>query len=226
MINESILIVVAHPDDEVLGCGGAIAKHCKNGDDVSILFLSDGVGSRDESNFDEKVLLRQKDAKMACSELGVENLRFESFPDNRLDHTPVLDIVKIIENEISKYKPSLIYTHHSGDVNIDNRCVHNAVVTACRPQPGFSEKKLLFFETLSSTEWMPSRSMKTFIPNFFIDISEYLTIKQKAMSLYESELRVFPHPRSIKSIEHLASWRGSMIGVNAAEAFEVGRIIV
>jgi N-acetylglucosamine malate deacetylase 1 len=225
MTSKIVLVVVAHPDDEVLGCGATIAKHCNEGDEVNVMFLSDGVGARVPDNLEKEIKSRKKAAETACKKLGVRKLSFHSCPDNRMDQVAMLDVVQLIEGEISKYKPSVIYTHHSGDVNIDHRVVHNAVVTACRPQPGFCVRQLLFFETLSSTEWMPTASLQCFSPNWFIDVSDYLSIKQEALDAYEIELRAFPHPRSIETISYLAHWRGSMIGVNAAEAFELGRFI-
>jgi LmbE family N-acetylglucosaminyl deacetylase len=142
-----------------------------------------------------------------------------------MDTVPLLDIVQDIERVLDRSKPIIVYTHHAGDVNVDHRRVHEAVITACRPQPGQCVRQLLFFETLSSTEWRPSASLPAFEPQWFIDISDTLALKLQAMAAYAPELRAFPHPRSLAAIEHLARWRGASIGLPAAEAFVLGRFI-
>jgi N-acetylglucosamine malate deacetylase 1 len=138
----------------------------------------------------------------------------------------LLDVVKKIEAFIQRYQPSTVFTHHAGDVNIDHQVVHHAVVTACRPLPGHSVKELLFFEVPSSTEWRPTSSAEPFIPNWFVDISTTLAKKLQALEGYGSELRAFPHPRSLKAVSALATWRGATVGVEAAEAFVLGRKLV
>jgi LmbE family N-acetylglucosaminyl deacetylase len=117
-------------------------------------------------------------------------------------------------------------THHAGDVNIDHRIVHDAVIAACRPQPLYPVTELLFFEIASSTEWRPPGSGLMFNPNYFIDISAHVEVKMKALEAYRDELRQFPHPRSVRAVETLARWRGSTVGIEAAEAFILGRKIV
>jgi LmbE family N-acetylglucosaminyl deacetylase len=139
-----------------------------------------------------------------------------------MDTVALLEIVQNVEESIKKCRPDIVYTHHAGDVNIDHRQVHDAVVAACRPQPGCPVRQLLFFETPSSSEWRPPASMTAFSPNWFIDVSEYMDKKLAALSAYADELRPFPHPRSIQAVEHLARWRGATVGVAAAEAFELG----
>jgi LmbE family N-acetylglucosaminyl deacetylase len=226
----NILVVAAHPDDEVLGCGGTIAKHSQKGDSVHVIILAEGVTSRDtQRNPEERKSELSALAKMAdqASEiLGATSLSLHNFPDNRMDSCDLLDIIKVIENAINKYNPDIIYTHHSCDVNIDHCRIHEAVVTACRPLPGSQIKTLLFFEVASSTEWQTPNSAPAFTPNWFVDISDTLSIKLKALETYQSEMRPWPHPRSIPGLEYLAKWRGSMIGVEAAEAFVLGRNII
>lgn len=225
-----ILIIAAHPDDEVLGCGGTIAKHSKNGDEVNVIILAEGLTSRDDKrNRDKRIkelLLLKKSAKEANKILGVTTLKFFDFPDNRMDSVDLLDVVKVIENYIKQFKPSVIYTHHSGDVNIDHRIIHDAVVTACRPIPKHTVKQLLFFEVASSTEWQPNNSYPAFIPNWFVDISKTLDLKLKALDKYKSEMRDFPHARSLEAVEYLSKWRGASVGVGAAESFILGRCLV
>jgi LmbE family N-acetylglucosaminyl deacetylase len=143
-----------------------------------------------------------------------------------MDGVELLDVIKIVEAEIDCYKPCLVLTHHSGDVNVDHRVLHDAVITACRPQPQHPVKNLLFFEVPSSTEWCPAASGMYFAPNYFYDITAFLEKKLEALHAYEPEMRSFPHPRSIEAVEYLARWRGATIGSAAAEAFMLGRAIL
>jgi len=226
----NILVVAAHPDDEVLGCGGAIAKHTQNGDQVHILILAEGATSRNLER-DRKLVASELSAletaaHQASKILGVNSLFLHDFPDNRMDSCDLLDIIKIIEQAIDQYQPQIVYTHHVGDVNIDHQLIHKATVTACRPVPNRSIQTLLFFEVPSSTEWQTTGSASPFIPNWFVDISETLECKLNALEVYESEMRAYPHPRSVEAVEHLARWRGATIGVKAAEAFMLGRHLV
>ena len=224
-MNNSILILVAHPDDEVLGCGGTIAKHAEIGANIHVAFLSDGVLSRTGKNnrqLDE-IASRRLAAEKACDILGVNTLSFGDMPDNRMDSLALLDIVKVVEKLILDHEPNAIYTHHAGDVNIDHCLTHKAAATACRPQSGHPVKTLLSFEVPSSTEWQLSGNSPIFAPNWFVDISDTLDQKLAALEAYASELRDWPHPRSRRGVEHLAHWRGATVGVNAAEAFMLGR---
>lgn len=230
MSKENILVIVAHPDDEILGCGATMANHIKNGDSVQVVIMAEGLTSRDEQRDCEKrgqelsELIQQ--SRKANAILGVENVHFEKFPDNRMDSVDLLDVVKIVEKHIQVVKPSIVYTHHSGDVNIDHRIVHSAIVTACRPTPGQCVKTILSFEVSSSTEWQPPGSSTYFTPNWFVDISDTLELKLKALNEYKTEMRLWPHSRSVKALDYLAKWRGATIGVEAAEAFYLGRNIL
>lgn len=220
-----MLVVAAHPDDEVLGCGGTIAKHRRQGDAVAVLILADGVTSRggDPASAIEE---RRRWARLANDILGVTDLTLLSYPDNRLDVVALLDVVQEIERVMERCRPSIVYTHHAGDVNIDHTRVHHAVVAACRPHPGQTVQRLLFFETPSSTEWRPPDLASMFAPNWFIDIADTLDVKLEAAAAYRGELREFPHPRSLAGLEHLARWRGASAGLAAAEAFALGRMVV
>lgn len=224
MTASSILVIAAHPDDEVLGCGGSIAKYAKAGSDVSVAFLADGVSSRDSEDA-SALKLRRSGAEKALGILGVRNFFFGTFPDNSMDTVPMLDVVKAIEAQIQAYQPKVVLTHHSGDVNIDHRRVHEATIAACRPQSGHPVRTLLFFEVASSTEWQAPGSAPAFVPNWFEDISDSLRQKQDALEAYAMEMRAWPHPRSLQGITSLARWRGATIGVEAAEAFVLGRNI-
>jgi N-acetylglucosamine malate deacetylase 1 len=224
-----ILVVAAHPDDEVLGCGGAILRHVAEGDEVHVVILAEGVTSRSlkrnvGEDFDKLSQLSNA-AYEANESLGVTSLELFELPDNRMDSLDRLDVIKIVEKIVNKVKPEVVYTHHCGDVNIDHRIVHEAVCTACRPLPDSIVNTLLFFETPSSTEWMPAGSATPFIPNWYIDISEYLDRKLRVLEIYESEMRKWPHARSIAALDYLSKWRGASVGKKAAEAFVLGRHI-
>ncbi len=227
---KTALVVAAHPDDEVLGCGATIARLSHEGWKVHVLIVAEGATSRAEKR-DIEAKSGELSALAKCAEeankiLGAASVKLLSLPDNRMDSIDLLDIVKIVEEYVLKYKPSLIFTHHAGDVNIDHKILHDAVIAACRPQPKYSVKELLFFEVPSSTEWRPASSGIYFTPNYFYDVSEYISKKMAALSAYNPEMRSFPHPRSVDAVNHLARWRGASVGCEAAEAFMLGRCIV
>jgi N-acetylglucosamine malate deacetylase 1 len=214
---QRVLVVAAHPDDEVLGCGGTLAWHVTKGDSVSVIFLSDGELSRLDSS-QQSVQSRTLAAQKAAGEIGDISTYFFDFPDNQLDTIPLLTIVQMIEEIGSSVKPSIVYTHHFGDLNIDHRIACQATLTAFRPIAGTSCHTILTFETPSSTEWSIKKS-DTFIPNYFVDIQPFLDIKFNALECYSSEMYPPPHPRSVSSIRALALLRGSQVGLQAAEAF-------
>jgi LmbE family N-acetylglucosaminyl deacetylase len=224
------LVVAAHPDDEVLGCGATIARLVSDGWAVHVIILAEGATSRsnkrDLTNYELELSLLTDSAQKAHSILGSTSLKFFSLPDNRMDGMELLDVIKFIEAEISYQKPCLVLTHHAGDVNVDHRVIHDAVITACRPIPECSVRTLLFFEVPSSTEWRPTSSGKQFEPDYFYDVTNFLHKKLEALTAYSSELRDFPHPRSLEAVEYLAKWRGATIGCSSAEAFMLGRVIV
>ena len=225
-----VLVVVAHPDDEVLGCGGTIARHADAGDQVQVLIVAEGATSRQEQRnrnqaIDELSALAQA-AQKAGAILGAKGVELLDLPDNRLDSLDRLDLIKQIEERISRHQPQVVYVHHAGDVNIDHRRLHEAVVTACRPTPGQPVRRLLSFEVASSTEWQPPGSAPAFQPNWFVDISSQWPRKREALEAYASEMRPWPHARSIEALEHLARWRGAQVGVEAAEAFCLLRELV
>jgi N-acetylglucosamine malate deacetylase 1 len=221
--NSKVLIFAAHPDDEVLGCGGTIAKMAKEGLDIHVVFFADGESSRDSSNgVNDLIKIRKSNAIKACEIVGCNSVEFLGLQDNRLDSIDLLEIVKKVEHFIDLHKPLKVFTHYGDDLNIDHQIVNQAVVTACRPQPGFSVKELYFFEIPSSTEW---GLKKMFNPNCFIDISNTLHLKIDALKMYKNELKEFPHPRSIESIQALTLLRGSSVGLKNAEAFILARSI-
>ena len=223
-MNTNILIVVAHADDESLGCGGTIARHVDEGDNVAIIFMTNGVSSRIEIDSGD-IESRQSTMMLAMKNLGVNNITCFDFPDNKMDSVPLLDVTKSIENIIDTFQPTIVYTHFAHDLNIDHRITHQAVMTACRPQKQSSISKIFSFEVLSSTEWN-SPSVESFSPQYFVDINKYWDKKLQALNCYKEELRVFPHSRSIECIEALAIYRGCTNGMKKAEAFHIERIIL
>ena len=216
---KKVLVVVAHPDDEVIGCGGTIARHVKNGDRVQVVFLADGFGSRDDG------VDRSKSASDAALFLGCNPPIFLNLPDNQLDTLPLLDIVKKVETIVSHFKPDIVYTHNFGDLNIDHQITHRAVITACRPEPGFCVKELYSFEVLSATHWESQSMGVAFVPNYFVNISDYIELKIRALQFYDEEMRDYPHARSYNSVESLSKFRGSLVGIENAEAFCIERLI-
>ena len=223
------LVIAAHPDDEVLGCGGSIAKWVKNGHEVHVLIMAEGATSRDKhrdrASRKETLSILAQSAKRAAEILGVETIELLDYPDNRMDSVDLLDVVKTIEDYTEKLKPDVVITHHAGDLNIDHQITHQAVITACRPQPGQAVKRILSFEIPSSTDWQSPNDGRPFVPNWFEDITDTLPMKMKALEAYQSEMRPWPHARSIKAVEHLARWRGASMGIEAAEAFMLVRNI-
>ena len=217
------LIIAAHPDDEILGCGGSIAKWVKEGHEVHVLIMAEGATSRDKhrdrASSKETLSILTQSAKRAAEILGVETIELLGYPDNRMDSVDLLDVVKTIEDYTEKLKPDVVVTHHAGDLNIDHQIIHHAVITACRPQPEQTVKRILSFEVPSATEWQSSTVFNHFVPNWFEDISDTLQLKIKALEAYQSEMRKWPHSRSIKAVKHLAHWRGASVGCEAAESF-------
>lgn len=211
-----MLVIAAHPDDEVLGCGGTIARHSVAGDQVDILFVSDGEGSRVDAG---ELDAREDAARAAAQILGAHPPEFLRFPDNQLDSVPLLDVAKAIEQRVSSIKPNVVYTHFAGDLNLDHRRVLEAALIACRPLPGNSVTEIHAFEILSSTEWGRVREGLVFSPSLYIDIAPVLERKIQAIHCYDKELRPAPHPRSINGIRALSSLRGSEAGLEAAEAY-------
>jgi len=218
-MKKKILVFSAHPDDETLGCGGYIKKLSKKNNTVVCVFTT-GITSRKKYNKKELYSLK-KNALDAFKILGFKKNIFLNLDDNKLDSYPLLKIVKLAEEIIETEKPNVIFTHFPDDLNIDHRIVTEAVLTASRPlkKNNFIDK-IFFYETLSSTEWSIT---KMFIPNTYIDIKDTIKFKLKAIRSYRSELKLFPHPRSVKGIEILAQKRGSEANMKFAEAYMLYR---
>jgi N-acetylglucosamine malate deacetylase 1 len=203
-MSRSVLVVASHPDDEILGVGGTIARHTDDGDVVDILIM-------------EMASLR-KSACDAARILGAREPRFAALPDQRMDELPLLDVIKTVERLIEELKPQIIYTHFGNDLNVDHRVTSQAVITAARPVPGSKITAIRCFETVSSTEWQDPNAA-FFTPQLFVNIEKQLARKMKALDCYASEMRAFPHARSLQSVDALAQWRGAQSGSRAAEAF-------
>ena len=224
-MNKTILIVAAHPDDEVLGCFGTVAKLIKQGYSAYTLILSGGKTSRGEVEQSEIDNLRDEMLK-ANKIIGIKEVFQADFPDNAFDSVALLKIVKKIEEIKNKIKPDIIFTHHIGDMNIDHQLTHKAVLTATRPMADECVKTIYSMEVPSSTEWNSFSRESAFVANVFVDITETIDKKIEAMSYYKSELREYPHPRSLRFIKELAGLNGIKAGINSSENFMLIRNIM
>lgn len=217
-----ILTVAAHPDDETLGAGGAMARLAAGSHEVHVCILTEGVTAR-HRHVDQQ----QECAMRACEILGVSNVVFCGLPDQRLDALPLLDVILPIEKCIGELRPDVVFTHFGQDANQDHRIAFQATVVATRPMADTTVGTVLCYETASSTEWAAPFTGSVFSPNLFFDISETLPVKLDAMRAYEEtfagEMRPFPHPRSYEALEAISRRHGATAGVAAAEAFMLVR---
>lgn len=213
-MNKKILVIAAHPDDEVIGVGGTIIKHVKGGDEVYVSIITDGVFAKYFGQDKFKLL---KDRKTDCLKvaryLGIKKVFFHDLPDAKLDTLPQLELNKLIEKEIEEIKPNIVYTHNWSDLHRDHQLIFEATMVATRK----NVPEVFCYEDIGSTNLR--KGVTQFVPNTYIDISKELKKKLKAMSRYKSTLEAFPHPTSIKSLEALARFRGVQSGLLAAEAF-------
>jgi len=225
------MIVVAHPDDELLGLGATMNRLILDYNVIThVVILGEGITSRSETRDIEKwqneLAIHQKNILNAQRAIGYHSVSTHDFPDNRFDTVALLDIIKIVEKEKNSFNPEVIFTHHGGDVNIDHQRTFESVITACRPIQSEIVKSIITFETPSGTEWRSNSDPRHFLPNFFVSFSEKnLEAKIKGMESYEFESRDFPHPRSPKALEILAQRWGVVIGTDYAEAFQIIRNI-
>lgn len=212
-----VLVVAAHPDDDVLGCGGTMARLVAEGAHVEVAFLADGVGSRaTQPQRDDE---RRRDARAALAHLGVSDCTFASLPDNALDTVPLLSVARIVTEAVERVAPDTVLTHSLSDLNIDHRLTAEAVLVASRPQPTSPVRRVLHFEVPSATGWRPAAD--AFDPRFHVEVTDQVEAKLAALREYDVEMRPWPHARSYEAVEALLRWRGSSIGVPAAEAYEV-----
>jgi LmbE family N-acetylglucosaminyl deacetylase len=225
-VGSRVLIVAAHPDDEILGCGGTAARLVAEGNDVHFAILGEGMTSRHALRSDadaSQLTSLHEQAHAAAAKVGVRNVVLHNLPDNRLDTVPLLEVVKLVEGLVDRIRPEIIYTHHGGDLNVDHGIIHRAVLTATRPTVGQKVQEIYAFEVPSSTEWAFQRLEPLFRPNVFVDITRTIESKVAAMECYKTETREFPHPRSPEALRALATRWGSVAGCAAAEAFELVR---
>lgn len=224
-----ILVVAAHPDDEILGVGGTMRKFTDMGISTNVLILGEGITSRalnkNNSNKND-VLELHKDTMDASKIIGYKSVSFADFPDNRFDSVDLLEIIKTVEHYIDKLKPDVIFTHSNSDLNLDHRLTNGAVLTATRPMKNNFINEIYAFETPSSTEWNFNSAEKVFNPNVFIDIADTMQKKIAAMACYKSEIREYPHPRSLIALKILAARWGIVVGRKYVEAFELIRKII
>jgi len=219
--SQNVLVICAHPDDETLGLGGTLSLHAQNGDKVHVVIFADGQHGRDSSL--KGIKIRRDQAKKACSNLGIKDVKFLNYPDQKLENVQLIELASKIELLIKKLKPRIVYTHYWGDVNQDHRRLYDASLIACRPNNSSSIKQLLCYETPSSTD-AGSHHLR-FNPNYFVNVEKVFAKKIRALNQYKNELGKFPHPRSIEAIQIRAGFWGQRVGVKKAEAFFILRQI-
>lgn len=217
-MNKKVLVVAAHPDDELLGCGGTVAKHVCNGDTVFAVIVCEGESHRSYG----KEINQSEYISAAANIIGFQQVFHLAFPDQKLDTLPLVSIIKPIENVIDDVKPDVIYVHWGGDLNRDHRIVFESLMVAARPVVS-SIKQIFAFETSSSTEWAFPRG---FSPDTWVDISGFIDTKLQAFECYESELRDYPHPRSLEAVRIKAAARGNQCCLEYAEVFMTVRNIL
>jgi LmbE family N-acetylglucosaminyl deacetylase len=223
---QRVLVIAAHPDDEVLGCGATLAKYAERHHDVFSLILGEGM-ARGSNKIIQDLGIRElrKESERANRILGVRKVYRYSFPDNRFDSVPLLEIVKAIESVKSEVGPTIVFTHHAHDVNIDHQIAFKASLAAFRPLPGETVREFYCFQTVSSTEWQASNCGLVFLPTHYEDVAATMDKKVRAVKAYASELRNYPHPRSTEGVLAQAVQMGLRVGLEKAEAFELIRKI-
>jgi methionyl-tRNA formyltransferase/LmbE family N-acetylglucosaminyl deacetylase len=218
-LRQRVLCVVAHPDDETLGVGGTLALHAEAGSEVTVLIMSEGEVEKLPGT--PRSAVRRECALAAAAAMGVADVEFHDFPDQRLETVPFIDLIKTVEAALDTYRPTVLYTHHGGDANTDHQVVFKAVYAACRPMTplGSVVQRFLTFETPSSTDQAPQVANYVFVPTTFVDVEPVWERKLKALACYPTEMIGGRHPRSFEYIEALARVRGGHSGYLLAEAF-------
>lgn len=227
-MNKKVLVIVAHPDDEILGMGGTIAKYVASGNEVALLIVTDGSTSqyKDDPRLNEIIEGKKIETQNAAHILGISRIYYGGQPDMRLDMTAHTEVNAAIEKVIDDFEPDIVYTHFEGDVNRDHQCVYQSTLVACRPVPNQKVKELYSFSVPSSTEWNVQTRQATFTPTVYVDIDgEFSKKKYEAMACYKTELRDYPHPRSIETLTILDKATGLQVGLKCAESFIAHRII-
>jgi LmbE family N-acetylglucosaminyl deacetylase len=215
-----VLVVAAHPDDEVLGMGGTIALHTSRGDEVRVLVVTDGSSTQYPGDAETRSR-KEEEARRAAAELGVEDYVHLEHPDMRLDTLPHVEVNRVIEEHVQGFAPAMVYTVQP-DVNQDHRVLFDSVAVATRPVPGQPVRRLLTYAPASSTEWTPA-AVNWFVPNWYVDVTETLERKLAAFAHYETERRDYPHPRSERAIRATAEFHGTTCGCEYAEPFVLVR---
>jgi LmbE family N-acetylglucosaminyl deacetylase len=215
-----VLVLAAHPDDEVLGMGGTIAWHAERGDALRIVVVTDGSSTQYPDDADTRTR-KEQEAVRAAAELGVSDYVHLDHPDMRLDTLAHVDVNRAVEEHVDGFEPEVVYAPHP-DVNLDHRVLFDSVAVATRPTPGRSVRRLLTYAPTSSTEWTPA-ALNWFVPNWFVDIGELVERKVAAFAQYETERREYPHPRSERAIRATAAFYGASCGCEHAEAFVLVR---
>lgn len=229
--NKKIMIVVAHPDDELLGLGATMNKLISESNVIThLVILGEGITSRSDNRdkplWEKELEIHRKNIYAAQKCIGYHSVSIHQIADNRFDSVNLLDIIKIVEKEKEKFQPDVIFTHHGGDLNIDHQRTFEAVITCTRPMENEKVKTIITFETPSGTEWRASTDPKHFIPNLFFEVTEdNLNAKIKGMENYEFEKRKYPHPRSPEALKIQAQRWGISVGKPFAEAFVLVRQI-
>lgn len=222
---KKVLVIAAHPDDEVLGMGGTIAKMANKGVEVNVLIVTDGSSSqyRDSADLQEIIEDKKRETQACADVLGVKGIYYGGMPDMRLDTTPHITVNKVIESAIDQLQPDTVFTHFWGDVNMDHQNVYKSTLVAVRPVMGQVVKRLYCYRVPSSTEWTPNKAETMFMPTMFVDISEVAEQKYEAFAKYSTELRDYPHPRSVQYLREDDKAAGHKVGLMAAEEFVVLR---
>ncbi len=210
-VGRSVLVIAAHPDDEILGCGGTVALHTSAGDRVTALLACEGESLR----YGSEGVGQRANTFAAAGKLGVADVRLLNFPDQRLDTVTLTDLITPIENAVEELQPAVVYCQWGGDINRDHQILFDATLVATRPTVPCIEA-VYAFDTASSTEWGYPRN---FVPDTWMDITSTIERKLSAMACYESELRGFPHPRSLEALRHRAAAWGSQCCMHFAEVF-------
>lgn len=215
-----VLVLAAHPDDEVLGMGATIALHTSRGDDVRVVVVTDGSSTQYPGDAATRAR-KEQEALRAAAELGVEDYVHLDLPDMRLDTVAHVELNGVVEEHVRGHEPEIVYAVQP-DVNLDHRMLFDAVAVATRPTPGHPVRRLLTYAPTSSTEWTPA-AVNWFVPNWYVDVTETLERKVAAFAHYETERRDYPHPRSEQAIRAAASFHGSSCGCEYAEPFVLVR---
>lgn len=216
-----ILVIAAHPDDEIYGMGGTIAKLSFQGHEVHVLIVTDGCTAQYAGRPDLPKIIGRKhtEALEANQLLGVKQVHFGAFPDMRLDTVPHVEVNRLIEETVDTVAPEAVYTHFYGDVNLDHQMVYRSTLVAVRPVPGQSVRELYCYRVPSSTEWSPQLGHTAFLPNVMVEIGDFEDVKEQALLAYQTETRVYPHPRSPRYVWETDRTRGLEWGLGPAEAF-------